>query len=78
MTWAELEEILLDIEIILNNRPLAYIEEEIDYPILIPNSLILGRDGNFLDTTHHESENETMKYISISISLSATSVYKTM
>ena len=48
LTWAELEEVLLDIEIILNNRPLTYIEEEIDYPILTPNSLILGPDVNFL------------------------------
>ena len=48
LTWAELEEVLLDIEIILNNRPLTYIEEEIDYPILTPNSLILGPDVDFL------------------------------
>ena len=48
LTWAELEEVLLDIEIILNNRPLTYIEE-IDYPILTPNSLMLGRDVNFAD-----------------------------
>ena len=47
LKWAELEEALLDIEIILNNRPLTYIEEEIDYPILTPNSLILGRAVNF-------------------------------
>ena len=47
LTWAELENVSLDIEIILKNRPLTYIEEEIDYPILTPNSLILGRDVNF-------------------------------
>ena len=61
MAWAELEEVLLDIEIILNNRPLTYIEEEIDYPILTPNSLILGRDVNFPDPAPHESESETIK-----------------
>ena len=61
LTWAELEEVLLDIEIILNNRPLTYIEEEIDYPILTPNSLILGRDVSFPDTAPHESESETIK-----------------
>ena len=38
LTWAELEEVLLNIKIILNNRSLTYIEEEIDYLILIPNS----------------------------------------
>ena len=67
LTWAELEEVLLDIEKILNNRPLTYIEEEIDYPILTPNSLILGRDVSFPDAAPHESESETImkrhKYI---------------
>ena len=61
LTWPEFEEVLLDIEIILNNRPLTYIEEEIDYPILTPNSLILGRDVNFPDAAPHESESETIK-----------------
>ena len=60
LTWAELEEVLLDIEKILNNRPLTYIEKEIDYPILTPNSLILGRDVNF-HAAPHESESETIK-----------------
>ena len=61
LTWAELEEVLLGFEIILNNRPLNYIEEDIDYPILTPNSLILGRIINFPDAAPHESESETMK-----------------
>ena len=57
LTWAELEEVLL--EIILKNRPLTYVEEEIDHSILTPNSLILGRDVNFPDAAPHKSE--TMK-----------------
>ena len=61
LTWAELEEVLLDIEIILNNRSLTYIDEEIDYPIFTLNSLILGRDVNFPDAAPHESESETIK-----------------
>ena len=61
MTWAELEEVLLDIEIILNNRPLTYIEEVIDKPILTPNSSILGFDVNFPDDARRENESETMK-----------------
>ena len=61
LTWEKLEEVLLDIEIILNIRPLTYIEEEIDYPILTPNSLILGCDVNFPDAAPHESESETIK-----------------
>ena len=61
MTWAELEEVLIDIEIILNNRTLTYIEEKIDYPILTPNSSILGCDVNFPDAAPHESESKTIK-----------------
>ena len=51
----------LDIEIILSNGLLTYIEEEIDYPILTRNSLILGRGVNFPDAAPHDSERETMK-----------------
>ena len=61
LTWAELEEVLLDIEIMLNNRLLTYIEEEIDYPILTLNSLILGLDVNFPDAAPHENESKTMR-----------------
>ena len=59
MGWSE--EVLLDIEIILNNRSLTFIEEEIDYPILTPNSLFIGRDITFPNTVPHESEGKTMK-----------------
>ena len=61
LTCAELEEVLLDIEIILNNTQLTYIEEEIYYPILTPNSLFLGRDVNFPDAAPDESESEAIK-----------------
>ena len=61
MGW---EEVLLEIyltTITPNNRPLTYIEEEIDYPILTLSSLILGCDVNFPDAASHESESENMK-----------------
>ena len=61
LTWAELEKVLLDIEIILNNRPLTYIEKEIDYPMFTLSSSILGLDVNFSDAALHDSESETMK-----------------
>ena len=54
LTWAKLEDVLLGIEIILNNRQLTY-------SILTPNSLILGRNVNFPDGSPHENESETIK-----------------
>ena len=37
LTKQELEEILLDIEIVRHNRPLIYIEEDIQMPVLTHN-----------------------------------------
>ena len=39
LSWQELEEVLLDIEITLNNRPLNYLDDDIQFPILTPNTL---------------------------------------
>jgi hypothetical protein len=38
-----LEEVLLDIEITLNNRPLSYVEDDIQLPILTPQTMTIGR-----------------------------------
>ena len=40
--WCELEEVLMEIEIKLNSRPLSYVEDDIEMQILTPNAMILG------------------------------------
>ena len=40
LNWTELEEVLLHIEICINNRPLNYVEDDIELPILTPNSIL--------------------------------------
>ena len=40
LRWAELEEVVLDVEVALNNRPLSYLEEDIQLPVLTPNSML--------------------------------------
>ena len=40
LTWEELNEVLLDVEVTLNNRPLSYLEEDVQLPTLTPNSLL--------------------------------------
>ena len=37
------EEIVVDIEVTLNNRPLMYVEEDIQMPELTPNTLLYGQ-----------------------------------
>ena len=58
LRWSELEEVLLDVEINVNNRPLTYIEEDIRYPILNPNSMILGKDTKMVDGNMVEDKEE--------------------
>lgn len=42
LTWAEFEEILLDVEVTLNNRPLSYADDDVQLPLLTPNSLMFA------------------------------------
>ena len=43
LSWAELEEVILDVEVTLNNRPLGYVEEDVQLPLLTPNTMQFGR-----------------------------------
>ena len=49
LTWNELESLLLDVEITLNNRPLNYVEDDVQMPILTPNSLTFGGNHSMPD-----------------------------
>ena len=42
LRWKELEEVLLDVEVALNNHLLSYVEDEMHFPMLTPNSLFLN------------------------------------
>ena len=46
LSWSELCELILDIEISMNNRPLCYLEEDAQLPTLTPNSFL------FLNTNY--------------------------
>ena len=40
LSWQELEEVLLDVEIALNHKPLSYVEDDVSLLILTPNSIM--------------------------------------
>ena len=61
LSWNELESVLLDIEVNLNNRPLIYIEDDIQYPILTSNTMLLGRDILMLDEDLEEDDKNSWK-----------------
>ena len=55
LTFNELEEVLLDLGQTLNNRPLTYVEDDIQYPTLTPNSLIFGIQ-NYIPTIENKHD----------------------
>ena len=67
LTWSELEEVLLGVEVNLNNRPLTYIEEDFKYLVLTPNSMTLGRDiklpADFLEEEVSDNWKKRQRYI---------------
>ena len=45
LRWTELEEVVIDVvvidvEVSLNNRPLSYVEDDVQLPLLTPNSML--------------------------------------
>ena len=46
LTWDEFVEVLLEIETILNNRPLSYVEDDEEMPILTPNVMAFGQPNH--------------------------------
>ena len=62
LSWPELQEILLDIEVALNNRPLSYVDDDIQLPILTPSSFLYGRPHMLPELKpHHIQETDLRK-----------------
>ena len=45
LSWDELSEVLLDVETHVNQRPLSYVEEDLELPILTPASFLFQRSS---------------------------------
>ena len=39
LSWNELEDVVLDVEVTLNNRPLDYVEGDVQLPLITPNRM---------------------------------------
>ena len=51
LTFDELEEVLLDVECVMNNRPLCFQEEGFSISALTPNLLLCGKPAIFWKKT---------------------------
>jgi hypothetical protein len=61
LSWAELTEVLLDVEVTLNNRPLTYMEEDIQLPPLTPNSLLFLNTNILPELAPYHLEQKDLK-----------------
>ena len=55
LTFSELEELILDVEVAVNNRPLTYVEDDVELPVLTPNVMLYGQ-ANILPEEEVDSE----------------------
>ena len=70
LTFPELEEVLLDVECFMNNRPLCYQGEEFEKPVITPNLLLRGQPANYLEEDVEAMNDKTaatkrMKYLTV-------------
>jgi hypothetical protein len=61
LTYKELQDVLLDIQIVLNNHPLTYCEDDVKLPVLTPNLLILGKANYLLELPSEEIEEDDLR-----------------
>ncbi|XP_028408199.1 uncharacterized protein LOC114530777 [Dendronephthya gigantea] len=61
LTWNALQDHLLDIQVSLNNRPLSYVEDDIQLPLLTPNTLMHNRPNNIPTQDYHEVEERDLR-----------------
>lgn len=62
LRWDELKEVLVDIEVALNSRPLGYMEDDVQLPTLTPNSMMfVGTTFAPELETHHIEEKDLRK-----------------
>ena len=57
----ELEDVLMDVELTLNNRPLSYLEDDVQIPTLTPNIMVFGMPHHPLSEDVEINENQDLR-----------------
>ena len=61
LTFEELKEVLLDVEVALNNRPLSYVEEDVQLPVLTPASMLYSQPNLLPERQPHHEEDMPLR-----------------
>ena len=61
LSFEELKEVFLDVEIALNGRPLSYVEDDAQLAVLTPNSMLFSQPNILPEREVHYEENPQLK-----------------
>ena len=61
LTFDELREVLLDVEIALNGRPLSYVEDDAQLPVLTPYSMLFSQPNILPERKAYHEENTQLR-----------------
>ena len=61
LAWSELEEVILDVEITLNNRPLTYLEDDVQLPTLTPHAMMFGQPNQLPEDNSDAIESKDLR-----------------
>lgn len=61
LTFEELSQVVLDVEICMNNRPLNYLEDDAEFPVLTPNAFVLQQSNVVPEIGCHNIEDGDLR-----------------
>ena len=61
LSWNELSELLLDVEIQINRHPLNYVEDDVELPVLTPASFMFQRTTQLPEIQHYHEEDKDLR-----------------
>ena len=61
LTFEELSEVVLDVEICMNNRPFNYLEDDAEFPVLTPNAFVLQQSNVVPEIGFHNIEDGDLR-----------------
>ena len=61
LSWKELQDVILDVEVALNNRPLDHVEDDVQQPTLTHNSMLFGQPNTIPQLEPHNIEDTDLR-----------------
>lgn len=61
LSWGELSDVVLDVEIAMNGRPLSYLEEDVELPGLTPSSMLHLRPSQLPELNAYHIEEPDLR-----------------